>query len=193
MAQFKSLVSGVEVNGQTVLSIANGLGSMKSMGLRILEEHDLKDIKPDGWYPQQNWLDAFRQIAEKVGINTLYKIGMSIPENAKFPPDIDDIHKGLAAIDIAFHMNHRLNGKILVNPANGQILEGIGHYSYKKIGETAVDIICDNSYPCDFDRGIIEAMANKFKPANAIIRLEHDEAKGCRKKNGNACVYRVSW
>jgi hypothetical protein len=133
MAQFKTINSNVEVNGQTVLSIANGLGAMRNLGLRMLSENNINDPKPGNWYSQQDWLNAFKQISEKVGLNTLFAIGKSIPENAEFPPDIDNIEKALAAIDIAYHMNHRLNGIPLFNPENGEMREGIGHYSYKKI------------------------------------------------------------
>ena len=193
MAQFQAIMPGVEVNGQTVLSLANGLGAMKAMGLRLLAENGIKDPVADGWYNQQLWLNAFKQISEKIGALTLYTIGMSIPENAKFPPQINSIHAALAAIDVAFHMNHRLSGMPMFNPANSQLAEGIGHYRYKKISDTKAEISCDNSYPCEFDKGIIEAMAKKFKPANSFVRVEHDESKGCRKKGGNCCLYTVSW
>ena len=34
-----------------------------------------------------------------------------IPANAKFPPQIKTIEDALGAIDMAYHMNHRINGK----------------------------------------------------------------------------------
>jgi hypothetical protein len=194
MAQFQSINPKVEVNGQTVLSIANGLGAMKSLGIRILGENGLTDIKPENWYPQQSWLNAFKIISEKVGVNTLYKIGTSIPYNAQFPPEINDISKALAAIDVAYHMNHRLNSKPLFDPSTGKMTEGIGHYHYSKISDNKVEIKCDNPYPCDFDRGIIEQMTKRFKLSSSImVKVEHDGAKGCRKKGGNSCSYLVSW
>ncbi|MBF0545303.1 MAG: hypothetical protein HQM08_12765 [Candidatus Riflebacteria bacterium] len=193
MAQFQAINPKVEVNGQTVLAIANSMGVMKTLGLKILKENGIADPIPEKWYSQQSWLNAFKQISETVGINTLNLIGKSIPENAKFPPQIDDIHKGLASIEVAFHMNHRLNGCVLFNPADGQMIDVIGHYRYKKISETMAEISCDNPYPCDFDKGIIEAMAKKFKPSDTVIEIEHSESKGCRKKNGDICVYIVSW
>ena len=193
MAQFQAINSEAEVNGQTVLSIANGLGSMEATGRRILAEHGLPDPQPDQWYSQQAWLDAFRHISDKVGRNTLYKIGTSIPDNAEFPPEIDDIFKALSAIDVAYHMNHRLKGKVLFDPNTGEMGEGIGHYFYQQLGPQELEVRCDNPYPCDFDRGIVEQMAKRFKPEGAIIRLTHDEAKGCRKNGDAECAYIVTW
>lgn len=193
MAQFKALNPNVEVNGQTVLSIAHSLGSMQTMGMRYLENNGLKNIKPDKWYPQQDWLNAFKSISEEVGSKTLYKIGASIPDNAQFPEDIDSIFKALAAIDVAYHMNHRIKNIVLFNPSTGKMEEGIGHYHFKKVDERKVEIKCDNPYPCEFDKGIIERMANRFRPRYTLIRFEHKESDRCRKNGDNACLYTVSW
>lgn len=192
MAQFEAINPEIEVNGQTVLSIVNGLGEMKNMGFRILKRFNIHDPEADNWYSQQDWLNAFKYFAEKVGPNTLFLIGNSIPENADLPPDIDDIEKALSLLDIAYHMNHRLNEKLLFDPETGQIKEGIGNYLFKKIDDNNAEIICDNPYPCDFDMGIIDAMAKKFKPSGSFISLVHNEGS-CRKHGDDSCSYTVSW
>jgi hypothetical protein len=48
-------------------------------------------------------------------------IGKSIPENAQFPPEINSIEAGLQAIDVAYHMNHRIDGKPLFDPKTGKM------------------------------------------------------------------------
>ena len=180
MAQFQSLSMGVEVNGETVLSVLDAMGVFRNQASEILKENGVIDPTPGKWYSQQAWLNAFRYISDEVGPNTLYAIGRKIPENAQFPPDIDNIEKALSAIDIAYHMNHR----------NGDI----GHYIFEKTGAKAGTVTCNNPYPCDFDAGIIESMAKKFKPADSImVMVSHDQTAGCRKNNGDSCVYKVSW
>ena len=179
MAQFKAYSEKVEVNGETVLSVVDGMGAMKSMALTILEKNGIKDPEPGQWFKQQSWLNAFKQISESVGANTLSQIGQKIPENAQFPPDIDSIEKALAVVDVAYHMNHR----------NGEI----GHYNYKGNGGGKGVMECVNPYPCDFDRGIIVAMARRFAPNVASVRVAHDDSKPCRKKGAESCTYTVSW
>ena len=194
MALYKALNPDVMVNGQTVLAIANGMGVMRRMGLDILAQNRIVDPRPEGWYPQQDWLDAFRQIAERVGPHTLHAIGKSIPENAEFPPHIDDIHKALASIDVAYHMNHSLYGEPLFDPASGQLREGIGHYHYRRLGDREAELVCDNPYPCGFDKGIIEAMGRRFKPEDAFfVSVAHDTTQGCREHGAESCTYRVTW
>ena len=98
MAQFKAFAPGVEVNGETVLSLVDGMGAFKETGLKILAAHGIADIKPGHWYPQQAWLDAFKDIAGKMGASTLLSIGKTVPANAKWPPHVDSIDKALASI-----------------------------------------------------------------------------------------------
>jgi hypothetical protein len=179
MAMFKAMTPGAEVNGQTVLSVVDGMGGFKSLALTILKNNGIVDPQPNQWYSQQAWLDAFRTIADQVGPNTLFQIGKKIPENAAFPPEINSIESGLAAIDVAYHMNNR----------GGEI----GHYAYTGNGSRSGKMECNNPFPCDFDRGIITAMATRFAPAGSIVKVAHDDARPCRKTGGNSCTYLISW
>lgn len=192
MTQFIAFEKGVEVNGQTVLSVVAG-STFKNMAVKYLNEYGIVDPKPDQWYSQQSWLDSFKHIAAHVGPLTLVNIGRKIPENANWPPQVTDIHSALASIDIAYHMNHRLNHQVLFDPSTGAMMEGIGHYGYEKIDEHTVKMICNNPYPCDFDKGIIEAAANKFKSPGAIVKMVHDHPELCRNNGADTCTYIISW
>jgi hypothetical protein len=176
MAQFKALAPKVEVNGETVLSILDGMGSFQAIGRRFLDACGIPDPKPGQWFRQQSWLDAFKLIASKVGDSTLFEIGRKIPENAQFPPEVDSIEKALAAIDIAYHMNHR----------SGEI----GHYSFSSTGRREGRMVCDNPYPTEFDRGIIEAMALKFAP---YVDVEIEKGRSSRREGGDSDAYRIYW
>lgn len=179
MSQFEAFAPGVEVNGETVLAVVDGMGAYTKTAYRILEDNGIVDPKPGRWYPQQSWLDAFREIAEKVGPNTVHRIGVKIPNNAIFPPSIDSLVKALASIDVAYHLNHR----------GGEI----GRYRFRLEARRSATIHCENPYPCDFDRGIIEAVASKFRPPGTIVTTEHEPTPRCRKEGGRTCVYRVRW
>jgi len=194
MGHFQAFEKGIEVNGTTIMSVVEGMGGQSSMGLQFLEEAGLTDVVGDDqhWYSQQKWLDAFRNISEKIGPFTLLQIGRKIPENAVFPPEIDDIVKALSAIDVAYHLNHRnAAGQVLFDPATGVMLEGIGHYGFEKVADKNKAILeCQNPYPCDFDRGIIHTMAMRFNNWAAVV---HDDDKPCRKDGADSCTYVVTW
>jgi hypothetical protein len=190
---FQAINPKVEVNGETVLSVINGMGFAKAAGKSILSDNGIVDPKPGQWYLQQAWLNAFKEISEKIGDATLKAIGKSIPESAQFPPEIDSIEKALFAIDVAYHMNHRLDGIPLFDPATGKMTEGIGHYKAEKKADTLITIICDNPYPDAFDLGIIDTMAKKF-PRNAqFIKVQQLYASGSRTKGDKESVFEISW
>jgi len=179
MAQFQAYSPGVQVNGQTVLSVVKGMGAFAQTASDILARHGIKSPNPTGWYPQQAWLSAFQEISKSVGPRTLSQIGRSIPNSAKFPPGIDTVEKALASIDAAYHMNHR----------GGEI----GHYKFTKTGERLGTMECRNPYPCDFDQGLIEAMVRRFMPAGSMPKVTHDASKPCRNKQGDSCTFLISW
>lgn len=179
MGQFQAFSQSVTVNGPTVLSIVDAMGSFKDSALKILARHGIQNPTAAGWYSQQAFLDAFQEIFKSIGVKTLYLIGQSIPKNANFPPGIQTIEQALSSIDVAYHMNHR----------GGEI----GKFSFAKTADRSGTMLCRNPYPCDFDRGIIEAMAQRFKPKGAIVMVQHDSTKPCRKNQGDSCTFLISW
>lgn len=168
--------------GAAVLSLVNALPVGKETRLEILAKHGIVDPQADGWYPQRAWLAAFKDIAEEIGDFTLFSIGKAIPENAVFPPEIDSLDKALAAIDIAYHMNHR----------NGEI----GHYTLTHFDGTAREatMVCNNPYPSEFDRGIIMTMLRRFIPPNSLrMDVKLDITQPTRTKGAESCTYKVLW
>lgn len=91
---------------------------------------------------------------------------------------MDNIEKGLAAIDVAYNMNHR----------NGDI----GFYKLVSHDPVAKKIImnCKNPYPCDFDRGIIITMARKFKTS---VEVKLQPGKPHRKEGADESWYEVTY
>jgi hypothetical protein len=72
--------------------------------------------------------------------------------------------------------------------------EGIGHSGFEEAEKAKAKMICNNPYPCDFDRGSVEAVAKRFKPAgSSAARVTHDDSAPYRKKGGDACTYLVEW
>lgn len=191
---YKSFEKGIEVNGRTIFSIVNALKPIRFIVRKIFLDvglPDLNDIRPDQWYSQQQWLDAFKLLADKAGPHTLMSIGEKIPDHALFPADITNIFDSIASIDVAYHLNHRNSqGQILFE--NGKFHEGIGHYKVLSIDKdnNKVIIKCENPYPCYFDQGIITRMVKKFEPEATIL---HDESNGCRRLGFESCTFIITW
>lgn len=192
MRQYTALDKEIEVNGETILSVVEGMKFSRWLAQKVLNENGIGEPKAGQWYLQQKWLDSFKIIGDKLGDLTLTSIGKKVPENAKWPPEVNTITRALASIDVAYHMNHRKNGVILFDPKTGEMKNGIGHYRYHLVSETQAQITCDNPYPCAFDIGIIDAVANKFKSIGTTVTVEHKPGS-CRSAGKEFCVYVIKW
>lgn len=127
----------IEVNGQTINAFISHLKEHTDLIKSFLEKSNITNLKPDNWYNLTDWLTAFEYLAAEVGEKTLFIIGKAILENAQFPPNLDEIHKGLSMIDVAYHMNHRCNNEVMFDQNTGTMLDGIGNYRYEKLSENA--------------------------------------------------------
>ena len=193
MTQFKAFNPEVEVNKQTVLSIVNSMEEGKELRLQILKDNGI-DPETSEWFSQQAWLAAFKDIAEKLGEMNLFIIGKAIIDNAEFPP-IEGLKNGLGLIDVAYHMNHKIDETIMFNPESGSMTEGIGHYTLAEFDEVErkAIMICNNPYPSKFDEGIIMQVARRFNEHGGLIEVKLDPDKETRKEGAESCTYIVSW
>jgi hypothetical protein len=197
--QFKPFEPGIEVYGSSLEAIVEAFKLFPSIALKRMASHGIGTITPKGdvkidteaWYPQADWLAVFEGFATTVGTRALFQIGQHVPKHAVFPPTVNDIHSGIASLDIAYHMNHRKGGKVMFDPTTGQKTKGIGQYGYHaEKGERRITSVCENPYPCDFDRGILSALAARFERAS---RVSHDDRLPCRKTGANSCTYQIVW
>ena len=197
--QFKAFEPGIEVSGECIGSMVDGFKKYPTIALKYLSKHNLvKSSGPNAgqvdraaWFPLESWLAAYEGISSEIGLNSLYACGRSIPDNAVFPPNVKDVFSAVSSIEVAYHMNHRKAGKVMFDPTTGMFLEGIGHYKVEQVpNERRLIALCENPYPCDFDRGIIASMANRFEPDAKTV---HDADKPCRKKGADSCTYIVWW
>jgi hypothetical protein len=189
---------GIEFSGGMAEAIIEAFKLFPSMAYKRLLNHGIgtmkgKDVVIDrqAWYPIESWLAAFDGFATSVGPRALLQIGQNVPKHAALPPGINDIHGSIAAVNVGYHMNHRKKGKLMFDPTTGQTTEGIGNYGYTAVpGERKIISVCENPYPCEFDRGILMAFSQRFEKA---ARVSHDERAPCRRNGGKSCTYVINW
>lgn len=176
MKKFEASSALVKVNGETILSFVKAVPSSEVSRREILKKYGIDNPEPGKWYSQQAWLNAFKEITERVGVINLRLIGKTIPKSAKFPPEIKETKQAFEMLDKAYKMNHR----------GGEI----GEYKLisfdSKKRELKMDV--NTPYPEDFDAGIILGLFDKFKPTDIIrqpnVRMEKKE---------NGIIYTLSW
>lgn len=179
MAQFKAFEPGVEVMGSVVVSFVEVMGAFKSLAEGILQDNGIPNPVPGNWYSQQAWLNSFRTITEQIGPNTVFLLARQIPTGAEIAPEIDTIEKALFSLDNAYRVSHR----------GGEA----GHYIFVKTGNTTGQMHTLNPYPCDFDRGILDALTKRFEPSNPYLDIVHHDNAPCKKKGADSCTYSITW
>jgi hypothetical protein len=180
MALHRAFQDCVEVNGAAVLAVVEGMGRYRALAYEILADRGIWAPAAGVWYPQQAWLDAFRDISERLGPASLLQIGKMIPHTARWPDGAQDIHQALVSIDEAYQLNHR----------GGEI----GYYRYLALGPRAGQMTCRNPFPCEFDQGILLGITRRFcPPDSALIEIPHPPGAACRKHGDEECVYRLEW
>ncbi|AKF11602.1 hypothetical protein [Sandaracinus amylolyticus] len=187
------------VSGRSVLAIVQAVRSFSVLVTTLLDVMQIQTrdasgalaVDPEAWYPVRHYLVTYKKIDSLLGGRGLEKVGSLVPSNAVFPPNIKDVRAALASIDVAYHMNHQLDGKPMFDPATGAMLEGIGHYRCEAVpGKNEVRLVCDDAYPCRFDLGLIRGMAHRFEAGATVT---HDAHGPCRTKGGASCTYIVTW
>lgn len=182
MAQFVAFEKEVEVNGRAILSVIKVLPVGQEERSKVLSNHGIQKPEAGKWYPQQAWLNAFKELAESMGNDLLFSIGQAIPEYVAFPQENNTLESALKSIDQAYRLNHR-GGEI----GSYRLVE------FKEKEKKAV-MICQTPYPSELDRGMISTLVEQFRPASsAAFSVALDNNKTSRTKGNHSCTYAISW
>ena len=139
----------------------------------------------------EKWLSAVKSISSSFGEAAVFECGKKIPSNADFPASGETMETVIRSIDIAYHLNHRKDGRLMYDPDTDTMAEGIGHYgSIRLPNENKIVSTCDTPFPDSFDWGILTCVAQKFEPH---AKVAHDDTKPCRKKGAESCTYLITW
>jgi len=197
MLQHKVSDDVIEFMGTNVLAILNVINGKKSNDIKPNRGEyssigmEVSVVNERYWYPLNTILSAFDLMLEKRADNTLFSLGRHVLDYARFP-QIDNIHDALSIMDKVYHMNcSYTSGESFYDYKADEMQEGIGHYRYVKVpDENEAFMVCDNPFPCDFDRGLITKIAQAFDKSAKVL---HDDQFGCRKKGKHSCRYIIIW
>jgi hypothetical protein len=169
-----------EVKGEYILPILDCAGPFRDAPLQILAEFGIPEPDPNAWYSMQAYLNTIKKVAEKMGPATLGAIGKWVPEDVPWVDNISSLQDGLNSINTVYAANHR----------NGDV----GSFKYEKVDDKSGKLICNTPYPDELDRGIIEAVARKFKEKSMLfVRVKLETSLPTRTKGADTSTFIVSW
>ncbi len=185
MPTYEPFDRNVEVHGRTILDVTNDAladfaEDHRRRALSTLADRGIEEPDPDAWYPQADWLAVFERLGETLEPHALDRLGERIPAVADWPDDPgESVPAGLRAIDDAYQRNHR----------GGDI----GSYRFEATGDRAATLTARTPYPCEFDRGVVRAVARRHAPVGSYVLVEEREDAPCRRAGDDSCRYTVTW
>jgi hypothetical protein len=193
-----STTSPFEANGAIVKGYFDAFRLVPHVPQNIFAKHGVGRILPSGeyeidltrYYPLDQVLNGLNEVVSIVSTRKAFEMGLEVVKNASVPPGATDIFSALKIFDAGYHLNHRRNGLPMFDPVTGKMLEGIGHYKYVSGADRSAIMEVDVAYPCDFDRGIMQAWAGRFQRGALVTHLEPDV---CRKTGAPKCRYEITW
>ncbi|MFP8954699.1 4-vinyl reductase [Natrialbaceae archaeon A-arb3/5] len=177
---FDGELDGSEVIGRSPQSyIAAGDSVSSFVGKQVtskLAAYGLEEIEDDEWYSLKIPLAMLYDMRDEYGGVRMRNMGRNVPEHVEFPPELTEVENALRGINQAYTQNHRGTD--------------IGFYEFEQEGPTEGVMICENPYPCEFDKGLIKGVAKKFADSRVTVEEVGDQ---CRAEGGQRCEYRVDW
>lgn len=154
-------------------------------------DHDGKLVPARTYISLDSWLETFNAVLADIGPNALFKIGQRIIGNPHFPASPPNLEGALRMMDVAYHMSHRKGGAPMFDPADGIMLEGIGHYAVQLVADQKKILVnSDTPYPCPLEHGIVSGVALRIE-WRAVV--SHQAGSHCRNRGSPYCTYSISW
>jgi hypothetical protein len=164
-----------------ILVTLSALGLFKESALRILADLGVTKLEPDRWYSQRAYVQFFEILSERTGPSTLYLNGRKVAENVALPRDIDSLEKLFRALNSIYQQGRRH-----CNPDEG--------WRYERIDEQSARMTIISPYPDEYERGVLEGFARKYKPPDAAhVRVEYEPSQPRADAGGDRTVFLVTW
>jgi hypothetical protein len=181
-SNFKVWNDKIEVTGDTILAMiaASGKNGKENRAVATLEKHGIVDPQKGKWYPLKDYLNALKEMYDKLGPHTMYMIGLQIPNNSIFPPAIQTFEDALELLNDAYHANNRGDDR--------------GYFKYEKQGKNKATMECKRTYGTMIDKGVIVGLSRKFKIKNSAgLVITVDEDKPTREKGDDSTTFILRW
>jgi len=170
--------TNAEVSGAVVAAVVDLLDDLpsddRSRATSIFAEHGLSNPDPDEWYSLSAFVDAVEAVDRTLDVGAS-DLGARAARAVTVPETATDVPGALAVLDDAYGETHRG--------------EDLGGYGFRQIGDDDGRVECDTPYPCAFDRGLVEGVADRVASGFVCLR----EVGVCRSEGGDRCTYELSW
>lgn len=179
MALYQVQDENTQVHAGSAKVILEGLAHYRYLREELIQEYGLHSY--EGWHPMSKALSMFKKLEEMLGPEAIYSIGKSIPIKMGFNPAIHSLKEALTWIDELYH----------------QFLKGgeAGAYLLDEYDEDRQRALIRSTtpYPTELEFGIIESVANHYRPYGQVVRVQLDCKKERKRFGGQSDSFIVEW
>lgn len=151
----------LELLGQNIIAWVNNIQGDETQP--IMQKRGLLNLDADKWYPAQQFMEAFNDMAEHPNlVSNMVAIGMEIGRIVPLPPQLENPTLGdvLMAWNDMYQYIHR----------NGDA----GQITCEKVTDTHYKVTLTDLYPDNFSYGIMYGYARRFLPQDVSFTVYYD-------------------
>jgi hypothetical protein len=175
MAEFMVYHPESEVSGQVML---NSIHAMGRAARSVVNRHIIGELDPNGWYPQQTWLNILRDAAEEMHLDLL-AVGNRVAASYQIPDGVFSLARLLEFVDANYQTTHRFTDPVRLTA--------------RQIAEREVHIVDNSPYPDEFQYGIFFGLLQQLTPLDATLKIRYDKSAPTRSDGADVTTYIVSW
>lgn len=174
-----SFPSGMESCGGCFIALRGVLGERSPVLDTKLIAENITVIDPAGWYPTRIELEVLAALSPEEE----YCAGWDIPDFVKLPRS-ENILAAFHALDIGYHLNHKLNGQLMYDTQQWRIVDGIGNFTARADGSRACIVQAPGPFSAHFNYGLVTRVAAMHEGTAQASIVEQAETY---------TAYRVYW
>lgn len=168
-----------QVAGDSICAVLDAFRLFRRRAVQLLEEQGISEPKPGVWYPWQPYLNMLWDLYGRVGSAPVLMAGKRLVETNPFDEGTRTLIDALSTLDRDYRRRHRGTT--------------IGAFVWTPTSAHSGIVSVTTPYPCELDRGVIEALCRRFRPDDSLtVRIEHPDHQ-CRKHGASACDFSVDW
>ncbi len=181
MALFKVKAKDTKVSGHLVEAFLEALPGNARYRAEFLKRHGIEKVDENSWYPMEEWLEVFEDVANNLGKATLFILGKAIFKALELPRNIKSLEDALKHLNEYYQKMHQGNvGEVKL-------------VSYDEDKKQAI-VESTTSYPSDLERGVLTELARSHMPEDAIdVEVIIDESRSTKEDGAESTFYIIQW
>ncbi len=168
-----------EASGAAMIAVLN---CARGEQLRpIMDNHGLRNVQPDEWYPISLWMSVIEAITQAhMGAYDLIAIGKEIARNIVLSDDVTTVEQAIIHLPEVYQHNYRKGN--------------VGHYEVQKIKNGHLKVYGYIPFPGDLTLGVLRGLVKRYSQKGKHYTVTIDQTDGANASaDSDHFTFDVKW